>query len=360
MTPPKKARRRNPTPSQTTTQQQAASNTYTDQQQEPTTSTSIPLNNIDLVALQASNQALNLSVLRRYIPDILAIITTAPYAVLYIFSPHSSAWEKSGIEGTLFVIACTPDEDTGAERFKAVLLNRRGLENFSAELRHPDDVDITDDYVIIKGDDDEDQIFGLWIFAEPAPASTAHMRELTGSIIIECAKRAAVSRDQLAGTATAAVPEEEEEEQEEPEPEPEPEPESANDNVLPGRQVSLVELFGRQREADSGFSVHNHHSVDHIPSNPDQGLIPPPSVDAAATTSSAANAAAAVPRDIKPQQTLFDSNPDTDFFRAGKLSGLTPMGGTPVQNGAHGGGVSLTAGGSIAVEELFRAQRLRR
>ncbi|MCJ1230193.1 mRNA-decapping enzyme 1B [Toensbergia leucococca] len=142
-----------------------------------------------------SNAELNLSVLKRHDPAILSILSLAPYAVVYIFSPASQQWEKSGIEGTMFVcqLALT---DFGAERYSVVVLNRHGLENFRAELRSANDVETTEEYVIIQSPDrkGEPQVYGLWIFSEPAPSSTAEARAVNAQIIQECAARAEMSR----------------------------------------------------------------------------------------------------------------------------------------------------------------------
>lgn len=143
-----------------------------------------------------SNEELNLKVIRRYNPDITAIISIAMYAVVYTFSPESQTWEKSGVEGTLFICALAPSPAApGAERYGVIVLNRRGLENFLTELRSPECVEITDDYVILQLDETDPatgapKIVGLWIYSEPAPSSTAEARQVNAQIIRECATRA--------------------------------------------------------------------------------------------------------------------------------------------------------------------------
>lgn len=236
-----------------------------------------------------TNAQLNLGVIQRHNPSVIDILSIAPYAVVYLFSPVSQQWEKSGVEGTLFVCRLSPNA-LGRDRYSVIILNRRGLDNFSTELKSGDDVDVTDEYVILQvaqedssneaEDVPEIQIFGLWIFSEPEPSSTAKAREINAQIIQHCAKQAEISRkiaeeqqrleqESLAGslsqneetTSVAAVP--------------------------MGRQLSLRELFGQQREQDSGWSIQMHNS--------------PPTAPQMYQSSG------------RPQ---FASTPDTDFFRA--------------------------------------------
>jgi hypothetical protein len=187
-----------------------------------------------------SNEELNLSVLRRHYPSIVSIAHVAPYAVLYAFNLDTSLWEKIGIEGTLFVCELT-ETPGGAERYSVVILNRRGLENFEMELSSEAEMEITDEYVILQGD----QVYGLWIFSE-AESSTQGMRAETANKIKELAERAAESRHVREQAVRNGAEEAAEQE-------------SAG-GVEMGRSVSLRELFGQQRTQDAGFSVHNHHS----------------------------------------------------------------------------------------------------
>ncbi|KAI9807395.1 MAG: hypothetical protein M1833_000140 [Piccolia ochrophora] len=194
-----------------------------------------------------SNAELNLSVLRRHNPAITSILSIAPYAVVYLFSPHAQHWEKSGIEGTLFVCQLTPD-GRGAERYVTVVLNRRGLENFSADLKKGGDVEITEEYVILRDGSTESaqHVYGLWIFSEPPPSSTANTRVINAQIIQDCAVQAEVSQ-----RAVTSVPEEQHTDRE-------MEEAVEAEGELMGRQLSLQELFGKQREQNSAWSVKNH------------------------------------------------------------------------------------------------------
>jgi hypothetical protein len=170
-----------------------------------------------------TNNQLNLSVLQRHYPSLItSVVSNASYAVIYAFSPSSSAWEKVNIEGTLFVCELSPQIEGGEEGYAVVVLNRRGLSNFFLQLRKVDDVEITEEYVILK-DEDEDKIWGVWIFSEPAPASTSESRRINAGVIKECAARAEAGRSKG---------------------------QSATVGEAMGRQLSLRELFGQQRVED--------------------------------------------------------------------------------------------------------------
>jgi len=196
----------------------------------------------------STNAELNFSVIRRHNPSVTSIISIAPYAVIYLFSPTSQQWEKIGIEGTLFICQLSATE-IGADKFSVIVLNRRGLGNFQAELLNEEDVEVTDEYVILRVYDDEagiQPIYGLWIFSELPPSSTANTRAMTAQIIRDCAMQAETSR-KIAKQQHLDVTNGHDEERETAQSEP------------MGRQVSLRELFGQQREQDDGWSV-KHHS----------------------------------------------------------------------------------------------------
>ena len=298
-----------------------------------------------------STADLNLSVLRRYNPSIHSIIALAPYAVLYVFVPETQKWDKCNIEGTLFVCGLEDDPDLpGAQRFVAVVLNRRGLDNFATLLDKSHDVEVTDEYVILQvhGDltiedgNEEDQaqpgvkIYGLWIFSEGG-TSTADIRRQVAAVIKECAATAETSRvaaEEAMRLAQAASPNYHQDQHTE-------EPVSAP----MGRQLSLRELFGQQREQDAGFSVHDHHSPQAKAAMPQfqafqqplQQQQPPP----------------------PPQQPpMFMNNPDTAFFR-GNSPYRAAMERRPGQNSAFGHVAQAASNGPLAggpelLADLFR------
>ncbi|KAL2370352.1 hypothetical protein RJ035_002632 [Blastomyces gilchristii] len=211
-----------------------------------------------------TNEELNLAVLQRHNPDIRSILSLAPYAVVYNFSATTQLWEKSGIEGTMFVCQLTQGE-LGEERYSVLVLNRRGMQNFEAMLADGEDVEITEEYVILKvastgtepsattiksADGRQSVIYGLWIFSEPPPSSTAETRTLNAQIIKECAVHGGESRKFAQERAAAEA--------------------NLGDAQVHGdqelyqggvpmdRQISLKELFGQQRQQDDEWSVKVH------------------------------------------------------------------------------------------------------
>ena len=135
---------------------------------------------------------LNLSVLRRHLPSTTSIAFLAPYAVIYIYSTATNGWEKNGIEGTLFVV------ELQNEKYAVLVLNRRGLNNFTLPLKSAEDVEITQEYVILEGIEGdglrsgnvgEKKVYGIWIFEEEQ-GSTRGVREACGRCIVECAEKA--------------------------------------------------------------------------------------------------------------------------------------------------------------------------
>lgn len=261
---------------------------YTDQDQDQESIPRPPLR---------SNEELNLAVLRRHNPHMNSIISLAPYAVVYIFNPASRQWEKSGVEGTLFVCNLTQGA-LGEERYRAFVLNRRGLNNFDIPLTDGENVEITEEYVILKSDEEavdangrngngvkpaggngDVRIYGLWIYSEPPPNSTAQTRTINAQMIRECAVHAGhslrIARERLeasqqnglhmaaeAATTTAAPLEE------------------VQSSIPMGRQVSLKDLFGQQRAQDDGWTVRAHQFGVEWPQQPPQQAppmgMPPP------------------------------------------------------------------------------------
>lgn len=144
---------------------------------------------------QRTNTELNLAVLRRYSPDVERIVTIAPFAVVYTFSPETQQWEKCGMEGTLFVCQLNGGVAGALPRYNVVVLNRKSLDNFITELFSAEDIEITDEYVILQviGDDGIPQIFGLWIFSEGDDGQ--NIREIVGATIQEYAMRAEHNRE---------------------------------------------------------------------------------------------------------------------------------------------------------------------
>lgn len=194
----------------------------------------------------------------------------------------------------------------GEERYTAFVLNRRGLNNFDIPLTDGENVEITEDYVILKSDEEavdangrnggnggkpaggngDVRIYGLWIYSEPPPNSTAQTRTINAQMVRECAVHAGhslrIARERLEASqqnglhmaaeaaATTAAPLEE-----------------VQSSVPMGRQVSLKDLFGQQRAQDDGWTVRAHQfgmewppqqaPPQQAPPQPPMGMPPPQS-----------------------------------------------------------------------------------
>ncbi|PKS11090.1 hypothetical protein jhhlp_002851 [Lomentospora prolificans] len=120
-----------------------------------------------------TNTELNLGVLRRYLPSISAIVSITANAVIYTFDVAAQSWDKSGIEGTLFVCSQDPKPTTGEPRFCVFVLNRRGLENLILDLADIRECEVTNDLLILALEDGGEveenpmaKAMGIWMHAD--------------------------------------------------------------------------------------------------------------------------------------------------------------------------------------------------
>ncbi|KAM4064491.1 dcp1-like decapping family protein [Hirsutella rhossiliensis] len=187
----------------------------------------------DAAAMQApyapppprTNTELNLSVLQRYLPSIQGILSIAANAVVYTFDGASESWDKSGIEGTLFVCAQSPLADDTEHRPRACVfvLNRRALDNLVADLARVTHVEVMDELVILRleGDWEQgDKVLGIWIHNDKDET-----RDINAAMIQEswkAVRSGGIAEEQgpEAGPAMQAI----------------------------GRRLSLSDLFGKQRD----------------------------------------------------------------------------------------------------------------
>ncbi|KAK3685311.1 hypothetical protein B0T22DRAFT_382916 [Podospora appendiculata] len=135
-----------------------------------------------------SNTDLNLSVLQRYVPSIQSISSIAANAVVYIFSQARQEWDKSGVEGTMFVCEQDPLVTVDGQELPQVcvfVLNRRGLDNLVVDLMRVSDCEMASELIMFRleeegGDgssgsdssssgatpDAEQKVIGIWIHAD--------------------------------------------------------------------------------------------------------------------------------------------------------------------------------------------------
>jgi hypothetical protein len=185
-----------------------------------------------------TNTELNLSVLRRYLPSIRSIVSIAANAVVYSISPTAQTWEKTGVEGTLFVCEQEPVTVSGhlMPRACVFVLNRRGLDNMVVELCRASECEVTDELITFNvestddtaivdndvgpGSEEDTRVIGLWIHADQDDT-----REVNAAIIqdvwrqsrlITTLSEAEIREEEAAGTGDT------------------------------GRRLSITELFGQR------------------------------------------------------------------------------------------------------------------
>ncbi len=186
-----------------------------------------------------TNTELNLSVLRRYNPLILTILSIAANAVIYLFTPSTQQWEKSGVEGTLFVCETEAPTSTVDAGYSVVVLNRRGLDNLILDLAQTQDVEVTAELLILRLTEGEEQkVIGVWIHEDKDGT-----REVNAGLIQQCWEKVAAARGEYKEEAEA-----------------EAEAEAVGSNGMgegednaakvegaaAGRRITLTQLFGQQ------------------------------------------------------------------------------------------------------------------
>lgn len=104
----------------------------------------------------SARTSLNLKVLRRHDPSIVTILETASFVVLYNY--NDGEWTKTGVEGPLFLFRRRVPPYNGF-----FLMNRNGVENFSADITPDDDLEITPEFIIYRPET-SNEVYGIWVF----------------------------------------------------------------------------------------------------------------------------------------------------------------------------------------------------
>lgn len=189
-----------------------------------------------------TNTDLNLGVLRRYLPSITAIVSIAANAVVYNFSPTSQSWDKTSVEGTLFVCEQEPRVIAGLTILRACVfvLNRRGLNNLVVELNKASVCEASDELIMFnvenasgvatEEDGGDTQVIGIWIHADQDDT-----RQVNMAVIQEAWRRVRLidREDTAAGMSNEALAEQ-------------AELNSSRDKVT-GRRLSISDLFGQKK-----------------------------------------------------------------------------------------------------------------
>ncbi|KAH8652044.1 hypothetical protein BX600DRAFT_87210 [Xylariales sp. PMI_506] len=185
---------------------------------------------------QRSNTELNMTVLRRYLPAISDIRSIAANAVVYTLDANVGSWDKSNIEGTMFVCQLR-GRDGHDDDHCIFILNRKAIDNLILPLASVKEVELKDELLMLVMGGDQDssrngqehaaQVFGLFIHADGDSTRAAHANLIRELWIT--AREA--SQQPNRGGQTQQLPEG-----------------AALGHSMPaigGRQVSLTELFGR-------------------------------------------------------------------------------------------------------------------
>ncbi|PVU92956.1 hypothetical protein BB559_003521 [Furculomyces boomerangus] len=121
-------------------------------------------------------QQFNISVLRRYDPQIESIVDTTSHVALYEYDYDVQNWVKKGIEGALFIYKkkmgvkhVDPKIEflnnlmnKNASYFGFIVLNRLSLENYFETLAPEIDFQIQGGIIMYKRTDSK--VFGLWVY----------------------------------------------------------------------------------------------------------------------------------------------------------------------------------------------------
>ncbi|KAL2118018.1 hypothetical protein VTJ04DRAFT_7678 [Mycothermus thermophilus] len=163
------------------------------------------------------NTELSLRVLRRYRPTIQSILAVAANAVAYHFLESTQAWEKHGVEGTLFVCNQDPVVTPIGHALPHIcifILNRRSMDNLIIDLLNVTDCEVVGELIVFRladeavngnsaaGDDDgaSKKIIGLWLHNDQS-----NTRELHANLITAAWQQARQAFDAYLQAATAAA-----------------------------------------------------------------------------------------------------------------------------------------------------------
>ncbi|RPA79973.1 PH domain-like protein [Ascobolus immersus RN42] len=259
---------------------------------------------------------LNLRVIKRYNPRIQALVATAAYVVVYKWI--ESSWDKIEIEGSLFIYELGDSEEDEEDRFtpsvedtptpagrrrkgkgkrlatpplmrmspdykpnhryELMVLNRRGMANFIQPIDSPQDVEYTPEYImfsrrnlnidgsprVVGEDGSKDvEVFGLWVWEDPPPSSTAGDRERISEVIKELSLKAEEENHRLETEREIEDPyvhQQDVQQQQQEDNMVSHIMEDAAAAAIPmgPRSISLAELFNQQRQEHS----HQRHDED--------------------------------------------------------------------------------------------------
>lgn len=117
----------------------------------------------------------NLQVLKRRDAAITRIMNMAGHVVLYLFNEDTKAWDRKGVEGSLFVVERSTDPS-----HQFVVLNRLSSENLVETVDASFQVELTEQFLLYRNTKQE--ILGVWFYsADERTAISELLTSLTSS-----------------------------------------------------------------------------------------------------------------------------------------------------------------------------------
>ncbi|KAI0124025.1 Dcp1-like decapping family protein [Xylariales sp. AK1849] len=120
-----------------------------------------------------TNTDLNMSVLKRYLPNIIEIRSIAANAVVYRLEasdPKAVTWDKANIEGTMFV--CLLDGGKDGKKNCVFILNRKAVDNLTIDLADVSEIELKDELLMFvmetQGEEEgvASKVLGFYIHAD--------------------------------------------------------------------------------------------------------------------------------------------------------------------------------------------------
>jgi len=100
----------------------------------------------------------NMTVLKSLDAEINEVIADATHISIYEFDAITTSWKRFGVEGTAFIVTRTSNP-----RFKLIVLNKQGLDNFYLDLSTVHKMKIQTPYIMLKCSTEKaPAIYGLW------------------------------------------------------------------------------------------------------------------------------------------------------------------------------------------------------
>ncbi|KAE8446665.1 hypothetical protein EG329_011708 [Mollisiaceae sp. DMI_Dod_QoI] len=183
---------------------------------------------------------INESVIKRYVPSLNHIVAIAPNAVIYTFPEESMTWEKTSIEGSMFVCQLTPSPVTGGIRHCIIVLNRKGMENLIIESGEIEDVEIKDDFLILSFQSQEKiKTMGVFIHGDEYTPRDYICQLVKAHWETAMEERTEVGSEEYDEEVLQSI-------------------EAPEENRPMGRRISLSDLFGRREQTETEEEYYHH------------------------------------------------------------------------------------------------------